>query len=192
MSVICSIGYPTCGHSVSSCTMCDHGYFVLVGQILCSYFTQIWTMCSEEYVHSMWVVALCSVLCLFIILFDGMCFVIEYLSFVLYVWLRCPFLPLHIHGCLRLNFFCWLSMWGIFSSICLHLLLPDVILSTHPFYFTSLKMTTCLVETCGRTLSIYINFSVLVCMFVSQFSSCILLVSSKFLSAYFFLCCPHI
>ena len=35
-----------------------------------------------SYLHSMWQVALCSVLCLFIILIDGMCFVSKYLSFV--------------------------------------------------------------------------------------------------------------
>lgn len=57
--------------------------------------------------HSMWLVALCSVLCLYIILLHGMCFVIKYLCFVVYVWLRCPFLPLLIHAYLRLYFFCW-------------------------------------------------------------------------------------
>jgi hypothetical protein len=50
--------------------------------------------------HSMWLVALCSVLCLYIILLDGTCFVIKCLSFVvlLYMYVRCPFLPLLIHA----------------------------------------------------------------------------------------------
>jgi len=37
--------------------------------------------------HSTWLVALCSVLCLFIILLDGMCFVIKYLSFVVLLYM---------------------------------------------------------------------------------------------------------
>ena len=42
-----------------------------------------WQCALKNYsdLHSMWLVALCSVLCLFIILLDGMCFVIKYLSF---------------------------------------------------------------------------------------------------------------
>jgi hypothetical protein len=38
----------TCGHSMSLCTMCCHRCYVLVGQILCSYFTQNWATCSKE------------------------------------------------------------------------------------------------------------------------------------------------
>jgi hypothetical protein len=37
--------------------------------------------------QSMWLVALCSVLYLFIILLDGMCFVIKYLSFVVLLYM---------------------------------------------------------------------------------------------------------